>query len=191
MFRRAFCAAKRRYSNSQLPWTGESPYSFPKGDYKVPSKSGSSTYVDSVSLGAHPRARRIRAGEAHPDSPGRNGPAASKAVTANSSPVASGKRRMSIRLTGGVHRFDLSNGSFEGACFGCQAQPATVQAETASGWLTLCDACLQKARRAQVRFDETAGPRAALEKEARRRSAFAQHGLLSGGGANGTGGRKR
>lgn len=183
--------SRRRYRNPELPWMVESPYSFPKGDYKVPSKSGSSTSFGSGSPGAHPRARRVRANDAQTISPGSKEPAITEPVAANSGSVSSRKRRISIRLTGGVHRFDLSSGSFNGACFGCQAQPATVQAETASGWLTLCDACLQKARRAQVRFDETAGPRADLEKEARRRSAFARHGLLSGGGANGTGGRKR
>lgn len=153
-------------------------------------KSGNSQSRVSELPGSHPRARRIRAKDANATGDAGQVQEAPRAVVPDVQD-ASTKLRMSIRLAGAVQRIDQFNGNPGGVCFGCQVQPAVVQAETASGWLTLCNGCLNKARRAQVRFEETADSRIDLEREVQRRAAFARHGLLSGGGANGTGGRRR
>jgi hypothetical protein len=135
--------------------------------------------------GSHPRARRVRPGESGQST---SATARTSVSEAPSATTGSGKRRMSIRLVGEVR--GIAPDQLTQGCMGC-VQVGSVLAETASGWLPLCAACLKKARRAQVEFERSAPSRAETEAEQRRREGFARHGLLSGGGANGTGGRRR
>ena len=134
--------------------------------------------------GSHPRARRVR--------PGEGSPAKTILLTPNATAHASvptnpGKRRMSTRLVGDVKRIN-QDGPAQ-ACMGCDSE-ASVHAETASGWLRLCAASLKQARRAQVKFDNTAQSRADVEREIQHNETFERRFVLSGGGANGTGRRR-
>jgi hypothetical protein len=165
------------------------PYSFFPGNTRVPTNSQNSKTIVSGMPGSHPQARRVRASEISAANRGGNA-SHTEGVVASCTQQPSARRRMSVRLVGAVQRLDQASDAPGRECFGCMTRPATVRAETASGWLTLCDECLKRARRAQVRFDRTADSRAKLEQEFKRSAAFARHGMLSGGGANGTGGRR-
>ncbi len=134
--------------------------------------------------GSHPRARRVRPGEG---SPAKTVPLTPPATAHASAPADPGKRRMSTRLVGEVKR--INQDAPAQACMGCDSE-ASIHAETASGWLPLCAACLNKARRAQMNFDRTARSRAEVEREIQHNETFERRFVLSGGGANGTGRRR-